>query len=85
MLKGLSNGNGAGHHKVLGFLLGMVILIAGCTTVPEKNWNCTHPDEEGKWSCTSVDTSLGRYFECQDEAYRRIDGTTNSGTNSDNN
>jgi hypothetical protein len=63
-MRGLSN-NRAGLHKEVGFLA--LILIAGCTMAPVKNWDCTYPDDAGKWSCSSLQSD--RIMYCQDESY----------------
>lgn len=42
-------------------------LFAGCATAPVKNWDCTYPDDDGKWSCSSLHSD--RHFHCQDDAY----------------
>jgi len=61
----LSN-NGAGHHKVLGLLLPLIFLLAGCLDVPicetKQYWNCTVPVNEA-WSCQALTTDTS--FECQ--------------------
>ena len=66
MMRGLSN-NRAGLLKELGFLA--LILLAGCATVPEKEWDCTYPDHHGKWSCSAIAEGNDRIFYCQDDAY----------------
>ena len=57
----------AGLHKELGFLL-LVIFIMGCTVIEipaPKRWDCTLPDINGDWTCTSIYSN--RVIDCSDK------------------
>ena len=60
----LSN-NRAGLHKEVGLLA--LLFIAGCTVIEipaPKRWDCTHPDDNGKWACHSLHSN--RVIACEE-------------------